>query len=431
MTSVAEVRLWGSTIGTVAKRDNDDYALFEYDEGFLRSGIELSPLMMPLARLVYSFPELPRASFHGLPGLLADSLPDKFGNAVLSSWLASQGRSPNSMDCIERLCYTGSRGMGALEYEPSISLGHTPREQLQVERLVELASRILAQRESISIDANDHGMEQIIRIGTSAGGARAKAVVAWNEKTGELRSGQVDSGGGFGHWLMKFDGVSGNGDKEGADPRHYTVIEYAYHLMARAAGIEMTECRLFEENGRRHFMTRRFDRIPESGDKLHVQTLGALTGFDFNDPGAHGYEQAAEAMRRLGLGQAEIEELYRRMVFNVIARNHDDHVKNISFTMDRSGSWSLAPAYDMTYAYNPDGLWTGSHQMTIHGKREGIGLDDCLASARSMSIKASRAKDIIAQVDDAVARWDEFADEAGVGDETTRKIGGVMGRLGS
>lgn len=431
MTNAAEVRLWGTTIGTVAKRDNDDYALFEYDEDFLRSGIELSPLMMPLAKRVYSFPELSRTSFHGLPGLLADSLPDKFGNAVLSSWLASQGRSSDSMNCIERLCYTGTRGMGALEYEPSISFEHAPQEQLQVERLVELASKILTQRESISIDANDHGMEQIIRIGTSAGGARAKAVVAWNEKTGELRSGQVDSGDGFGHWLMKFDGVSGNSDKEAVDPKHYTVIEYAYYLMAQAAGIEMMECRLFEENDRWHFMTRRFDRIPESGGKLHTQTLGALTGFDFNNPGAHSYEQAAEAMRHLGLGQAEIEELYRRMVFNVVARNHDDHVKNISFIMGRSGSWSLAPAYDMTYAYNPDGLWTGSHQMTIHGKRDGIELDDCLASARSMNIKATRAKDIIAQVNDAVDRWNEFADEAGVDERTAKGIEGVVRRLES
>lgn len=421
MTSVAEVRLWGTTVGAVARVDNDDYASFEYDTGFLRSGIELSPLMMPLARRVYSFPQLPRNSFHGLPPLLADSLPDKFGSAVLDSWFASQGRGGDSLDCVERLCYTGLRGMGALEYVPSIGPDHSPQESLHIERLVELASQILTQRESISANAHAHGMEQIIEIGTSAGGARAKAVVAWNEQTGELRSGQIEPGDGFEHWLMKFDGVSGNRDKEAADPPHYTVIEYAYHLMANAAGIDMMECRLFEEGERRHFMTRRFDR-PRNGGKLHSQTLGALAGFDFNSPGAHSYEQAAEIIRRVGLGQREVEELFRRMVFNVIARNQDDHVKNISFLMDRTGSWSLAPAYDVTYAYKPDGAWTGSHQMTIHGKRDEIDLEDCLASASSMSIKMPRAKDIIAQVSDATSRWQEFASTAGLAGDTTNAL---------
>lgn len=429
MTSAAEVRLWGTTVGTAALRDGADYAIFEYDEEFLRSGIELSPLAMPLARRVYSFPELPLRSFHGLPGLLADSLPDKFGNVVLASWLASQERNSDSLDCIERLCYTGSRGMGALEYVPALGPEQSPYDQLQVERLVELASDILVQRESLSFQDDDHAMAQIIRVGTSAGGARAKAVVAWNQQTGELRSGQVHSGDGFEHWLMKFDGVVGNRDKEAADPPHYTVIEYAYHLMARAAGIEMTECKLFEEGDRRHFMTRRFDRVQGTGGKLHTQTLGALTGFDFNDSGAHGYEQAAEAMRRLGLGQEEVEELFRRMVFNVIAKNHDDHVKNISFIMDRSGTWGLAPAYDVTYAFNPDGLWTGSHQMTIHGKRDGIEVDDILATAASMSIRRARARDITAQVNEAVEQWGEFADTARLPEKTALALRRAFVRL--
>ena len=412
MTTAAEVRLWGTAIGSVAVEERSPFARFEYDEAFSRSGIQLAPLAMPLSQQVYSFPQLSVDSFHGLPGLLSDSLPDKFGNAVIDSWLESQGRPRGSLNAVERLCYTGSRGMGALEYVPAIGPVSDPREALRVDALVELASRILSQRESVRVSDADHAMEQIIRVGTSAGGARAKAVVAWNEETGEMRSGQVDAGRGFGHWLIKFDGVAGNRDKEAEDGPRYTVIEYAYYLMARAAGVAMTECRLFDEGGRRHFMTRRFDRSGVDGSKLHMQTLGGLAHFDFNVPGAHSYEQAALVARRVGLGQAEAEELFRRMAFNVAARNQDDHVKNISFLMDRRGAWSLAPAYDVTYAYNPAGAWTGSHQMAVNGKRDGIGREDCLAAAAAMSIKAPRAKEILAEVNGAVNRWASFADEA-------------------
>lgn len=264
-------------------------------------------------------------------------------------------------------------------------------------------------------------MEQIIEIGTSAGGARAKAVVAWNEQTGELRSGQIEPGDGFEHWLMKFDGVSGNRDKEAADPPHYTVIEYAYHLMANAAGIDMMECRLFEEGERRHFMTRRFDR-PRTAANFIRRRSALSRDSTSTAPARIAMSKPPEIIRRVGLGQREVEELFRRMVFNVIARNQDDHVKNISFLMDRTGSWSLAPAYDVTYAYKPDGAWTGSHQMTIHGKRDEIDLEDCLASASSMSIKMPRAKDIIAQVSDATSRWQEFASTAGLAGDTTNAL---------
>lgn len=400
----------------------DDFARFEYDPVFVGSGIELSPIAMPLSRQVYSFPQLSRQAFHGLPGMLADSLPDKFGNAVIDSWLESQGRRPGSLNPVERLCYTGSRGMGALEYVPSIGPDASYEEVLDVDRLVELASRILTQREGMSVQEGDHAVEQIIRVGTSAGGARAKAVIARSEETGEIRSGQVAAGEGFSHWLLKFDGVEGNRDKEQEDGPRYTVIEYAYHLMAREAGIAMTECRLLEESGRRHFMTRRFDRVGNSGDKLHMQTLGALAGFDFNIPGAHSYEQAVDVARHIGLAQGEAEELFRRMVFNVIARNQDDHVKNTAFLMNRRGEWSLAPAYDVTYAYNPDGLWTGSHQMTINGKRDGITQDDVLAAASRMSIKPKKAKAIIQQVRDATARWPEFAEAAGLPEATAASL---------
>lgn len=423
MTTVAEVRLWGTAIGAVSWEDGSRAARFEYDPRFVASGIELAPLVMPLSGQVYSFPQLAIESFHGLPGLLADSLPDKFGNAVLDSWLEAQGRSRGSLNPVERLCYTGVRGMGALEYVPAIGPEASPGDELEVKALVDLASRILTQREMLEVSAADHAMEQIIRVGTSAGGARAKAVVSWNEQTGEMRSGQTFVGGGFGHWLIKFDGVSGNRDKEAFDGPRYTVIEYAYYLMARAAGISMEECRLFEEGGRRHFMTRRFDRTADGG-KIHMQTLGALAHFDFNVPGAHSYEQAVEVARRVGLGQEEAEEIFRRMVFYVTARNQDDHVKNVSFLMGRDGAWRLAPAYDVTYAFNPDGIWTGSHQMTINGKRDGIGRDDCLTAAGAMSIKASRAREILGEVTDAVSRWAVFADEAGLPEAQARSIQG-------
>ncbi|MEC4294545.1 type II toxin-antitoxin system HipA family toxin [Adlercreutzia shanghongiae] len=423
MTTVAEVRLWGTAIGAVAWEGGSRAARFQYNPSFVASGIELAPLVMPLSGQVYSFPQLAVESFHGLPGLLADSLPDKFGNAVIDSWLEAQGRPRGSLNPVERLCYTGVRGMGALEYVPAIGPEASLGDELEVEALVDLASRILTQRETLEVSAADHAMEQIIRVGTSAGGARAKAVVSWNEQTGEMRSGQTSAGRGFGHWLIKFDGVSGNRDKEALDGPRYTVIEYAYYLMARMSGISMEECRLFEEGGRRHFMTRRFDRTAD-GDKIHMQSLGALAHFDFNVPGAHSYEQAVEVARRVGLGQEEAEEIFRRMVFNVMARNQDDHVKNVSFLMGRDGAWHLAPAYDVTYAYNPDGIWTGSHQMTVNGKRDGIERGDCLAAAEAMSIKASRAREILGEVADAVSRWGAFADEAGLPEAQARSIQG-------
>lgn len=429
MTTSANVILWGTHIGTAALLDGERFVRFEYAPDFIGSGIEVSPLRMPLSGGVFSFPQLNIESFHGLPGLLADSLPDKFGNAVIDSWLESQGRPPGSLNPIERLCYTGSRGMGALEYIPSLGPAPTTQESLQVDRLVELSSKILTRRKVLHISEKDQAMEQIIRVGTSAGGARAKAVIAWSESTGDIQSGQVPSEKGYSHWIIKFDGVSGNRDKENYDGPQYTTIEYAYYLMAREAGVEMSECRLYEENGLRHFMTRRFDRTSPDGGKLHMQTLAALGHFDFNRPGACSYEQAAGAARRLGLGQHEIEALFRRMVFNVAARNQDDHVKNISFLMDRRGSWSLAPAYDVTYAYNPDGQWTCAHQMSVNGKLSDITKEDCLATARHMSIKAPKAKEIMEEVTSAVLRWNEFAQKAELSERKTIAIGAQLAPL--
>jgi len=414
---IARVQLWGRTIGAVSLAEGRDVAAFQYDPEFARSGIELSPLVMPLSDRVYEFPALPRNTFHGLPGLLADSLPDRFGTALIDAWLATQGRTPESFSAVERLCYTGMRGMGALEYAPV--LGPRPRvaSRIKVDALVALAGEVLRNRDELRVrfgaDGQEKALRDILRVGTSAGGARAKAVIAWNRKTDEVRSGQVEAPSGFEYWLLKFDGVAGNRDKELEDPKGYGAIEYAYHLMARAAGIAMSECRLLEENGRRHFMTRRFDRLPEGG-KLHMQSLGALAHFDFNQAGAYGYEQALLVVRQLGLPMAAVEEQFRRMAFNIVARNQDDHTKNIAFLMDRLGQWSLAPAFDVTYSYNPAGVWTGTHQMTLNGKRDGFAAADFDACAKAALMKRGRAAAILEEVRGAVRRWPEFAAQAGV-----------------
>ena len=420
--TAAEVRLWGTRIGVVVFDDTTGLGSFEYDTDFTRSGIEVSPVMMPLSRRVYSFPELNRSSFHGLPGLLSDSLPDKFGNAVINAWLRSQGRAPESFDPVERLCYTGNRGMGALEFIPARGPSDKERDAIHVERLVELADQILNERESMHITESDDAVREIIRVGTSAGGARAKAVIAWNEETGDIRSGQIDAGSGYGYWLMKFDGVSGNGDKEGSDSEQHTRIEYAYYLMAADAGLDMSKCRIYKENGRHHFLTRRFDRDAETGDKIHMQSLGGIAHFDFNMAGAYSYEQAAAVMRRLRLGNNEISQFYRRMVFNVLARNQDDHVKNISFLMDRKGRWSLAPAYDVTYAYNPDGMWTGAHQMTINGKRTGIERKDIADAGRSMGVRASESAAVIEEIGSVLCKWRDYAEQAELNESFAESI---------
>jgi serine/threonine-protein kinase HipA len=417
MSTVAEVKLWGRTIGAVSLEDGDDVAAFEYDTAFAQSGIEISPITMPLSKRIYTFPELSRKTFYGLPGLLADSLPDKFGNALIDTWLASQGRTPESFNAVERLCYTGRRGMGALEFAPAIGPETRKATRIKIDKLVELASEILTHRNNFNVSLADESKEQaltgILQVGTSAGGARAKAVIAWNPSTNEVRSGQVAAGKGFEYWVLKFDGVSGNKDKELEDPKGYGAIEYAYSRMAKDAGITMSECRLFQENGRRHFMSRRFDRLA-AGEKLHMQSLCALAHYDYNVAGAYSYEQALLVMRRLELPMSSIEEQFRRMAFNVIARNQDDHVKNIAFLMDKSGEWSLSPAFDMTYSFNPSGVWTATHQMTINGKGDKFTMDDFKACAKTASMKRGRAKIIIDEVNQAVSRWQVYADDAGV-----------------
>jgi serine/threonine-protein kinase HipA len=422
---IAEVLLWGRTIGAVALEADRDVAAFEYAPAFAGSGIEISPLMMPLARRVYEFPELPRAAFHGLPGLLADSLPDKFGNALIDAWLATQGRTPESFNAVERLCYIGSRGMGALEFRPAQGPRTRQATTIEIDALVRLASDVLTHRNNLQGRFQEAGTEQALRdilsVGTSAGGARAKAVIAWNPGTSEVRSGQIAAGEGFEYWLLKFDGVTGNRDKEMEDPRGYGAIEFAYHLMAKAAGITMNECRLLEENGRRHFMTRRFDRLA-GGEKLHMQSLGAMAHFDFNQAGAYSYEQAMLVIRQLNLPMAAVEEQFRRMAFNIVARNQDDHVKNIAFLMDKQGTWTLAPAFDVTYSFNPAGVWTATHQMTVNGKRDDFKLEDLQSCAKSALLKRGRAEAILEEVEAAVKRWPEFSARAGLSDEWREAI---------
>ena len=425
MSTVGEVRLWGRTIGAVALQEGEEVAAFEYDPAFAQSGIQVAPIAMPLSRQVYRFPELSRQTFLGLPGLLADSLPDRFGNALIDAWLASQGRQPASFNAVERLCYTGERGMGALEFFPSIGPKARQTNPIEIGKLVALASQVLTDRNklqaSFADEEKEHGLRDILRVGTSAGGARAKAVIAWNPTTGEVRSGQVPAAKGFEYWLLKFDGVSGNKDKELEDPQGYGAIEYAYALMARECGIDISECRLFEENGRRHFMTRRFDRLA-SGEKLHMQSLCALAHYDFNMAGAYSYEQALLVMRQLQLPMQAIEQQLRRMAFNIVARNQDDHVKNIAFLMNKSGEWSLAPAFDVTYSFNPAGAWTASHQMTMNGKRDQFTLDDFNACARSASMKRGRAATIVTEVQATVSKWRSFAEQAGLPEAVREKI---------
>jgi serine/threonine-protein kinase HipA len=426
MSTLAEVRLWGRRIGAVLLPDGSDVAVFEYDPLFARSAIEVSPLRMPLGSTRYTFPALNFDTFRGLPGMLADSLPDRYGNALIDAWLAGQGRRPESFNAVERLSYIGTRGMGALEFAPARGPSRSRDEEIHIDRLVELASDVLARRErlvaSLAHGQDQSGIREILSVGTSAGGARAKAVIAWNPDTNEVRSGQLDAKPGFEHWLLKFDGVENNKDKERlADPRGYGAIEYAYSNMAKDAGILMSDCRLLEESGRRHFMTRRFDRDQE-GTKLHMQSLGGLAHFDFNQAGAYSYEQAFLVLRELGLHADAGEQMFRRMAFNAIARNQDDHVKNIAFLMDQGGRWGLAPAFDVTYANRPESHWTNRHQMSINGKREDFTRLDFREAGRRALLKRGASERILEKIEAVVSDWPSYAEQAGVSEEHTEQI---------
>ena len=425
MTDTARVILWGSDIGAVTWLADRAIGVFQYTPEFAGSGIEVAPTMMPLTDIPYQFPSLSRETFKGLPGMLADSLPDKFGNTLINAWLSRQGREPGSFTPVERLCYTGMRGMGALEFKPLLNEAPTSARKVEIDALVALANRVLDDRIGLegkfTGDDDQQVIEDILRVGTSAGGARAKAVLAWNPKTGEFRSGQAPASEDFSQWLMKFDGVHGNRDKELADPQGFGRIEYAYYLMATAAGIEMEDCRLHEEGGRAHFMTKRFDRTP-GGGKLHMQSLGALMHFDFNVAGVYAYEQALQVIKRLGLPMHDVEQQVRRTFFNILARNQDDHVKNIAFLMDRRGDWRLSPAFDVAYSFNPSGDWTSQHQMSLNSKRDAFGTDDLITFASVGGLKKAKAKSILAEVSQAVSDWRRFARDAGIPKSDTVRI---------
>lgn len=411
MVNLAKIYIWDKYVGAVLWDENRQTASFEYDSGFKSTGLELSPLMMPLGDGVFSFGDMNKDTFLGLPGLLADALPDAYGKALLDRWLAMNGRT--FANPVERLCYQGKRSMGALEFVPAQDTHLEQSARLEINSLVEIAREVMDSKSQLDVNLNDNRKEaiaNIIKVGTSAGGQRAKAVIAYNESTGEVRSGQIDAPEGFGHWLLKLDGVT---NAALGDPKHYGRIEYAYYLMAKKAGIDMMECRLLEENGRAHFMTRRFDR--QGGkEKLHSQTLCGIAHFDYKILHAYSYEQAFQVMRRIHLPLKQAEEMFRRMVFNVIARNQDDHTKNISFLMDKNGGWTLSPAYDISYCYNPKGQWTSQHQMSINGKWTDFTADDFRVVAQNIHIKNCDA--IIEQVRDAVSQWKSIARECDIPD---------------
>jgi len=422
---VAEIKIWDKYVGAVLWDARNGVASFEFEPSFNRNNWDIAPLTMPLSDAfngkTFSFPDLPINTYYGLPGLLADSLPDKFGNQLIEIWLATQGRQPGSMNPIERLCYMGKRGMGALEFHPATRIERGTSNNLEVSELVSLTQKAINMKTDLRTKFSGdeaHALLDIIRVGTSAGGARAKAVIAIN-KHNTVKSGQVDVPEGYTHWLIKLDGVS---DEQLGDPKGYGRIEFAYYKMALACGITMSESRLLEENGRAHFMTRRFDRI-DHNRKLHMQTLCGLCHFDYNNPNAYAYEQAFQAMRNLRLPYFDAEQLFRRMVFNVIGQNNDDHTKNISFLMDQSGQWSLTPAYDVTYAYNPSNIWLAQHQLSLNNKRRDITRSDLLAVANKMNIK--RAKEIIEQVLEVISHWKNYAIDAGIPESQIKAIGSM------
>lgn len=416
MVNLAHVKIWGEMVGYLFWREDNQTATFEYTPEFKRLGLDLSPIVMPLtSQRVYSFSNISRETFLGLPGLFADSLPDAYGKALLDRWLASNGR--NFANPVERLCYQGKRSMGALEFEPAHNDYLETSSNIEIDSLVATAREVLNQQEAFSTNMSDtkEALINIIKVGTSAGGQRAKAIIAYNDTTKEVRSGQIDAPEGFEHWLLKLDGVTNN---ELGDPQHYGKIEYIYHLLAKEAGINMAECRLLEENGRAHFMTKRFDR--HKNNKIHMQTLCGIAHYDYKMLRAYSYEQAFQIMRRLRLPYNQAEEMYRRMVFNVVARNQDDHTKNISFLMNRTGKWSLSPAYDVSWAYNPQGDWTSKHQMSINNKWDDITREDLVTVAQNMNIK--RHNEIIEQVTDAVSHWRKLATEYEILEDTIRQI---------
>ncbi|TGL85240.1 type II toxin-antitoxin system HipA family toxin [Leptospira congkakensis] len=428
--TLAKVYLWDSLVGYVSWNEEGRFASFEYENQFLNAPVEPSPILMPKSRTLYSFRNLNLDTYKGLPGMLADSLPDKFGNALIDVWLSAMGRNLQSFNPVERLCYIGERGMGALEFKPATYRLRTKNVPIEVAEMVKLASEILNHRKKYSskLDIKNQkklkeNLTSLLTIGSSAGGARAKCIIAYNEKTGEVRSGQVNTTEEFSYWILKLDGIQNNKDKELNDPKGFGNIEYAYYRMALDCGIQMMESRLLTENNRHHFMTKRFDRTI-GGEKLHMQSLCAIAHYDFNMAGAYSYEQAIEVIRKIISENTRValEQQFRRAVFNVISRNQDDHTKNIAFLMGKDGKWRLSPAFDMTYSYNPNGQWTNRHQMSINGKREKFLIDDLIQLGKKADLKNLQIHSIIEQTKSIVSEWKKYATEANVAPTLQKEI---------
>ena len=423
MINNAFINIWDKRVGAIAWNAETGLATFQYDKDFLKLGIDLSPILMPISQgeKLFEFQEnRGNATFKGLPGLLADILPDKYGNALINTWLVRQGRPTNSLNPVETLCFIGERGMGALEFEPVQPKTNNLSTKLEMGSLVDIAQEILSGRKDLTtnlIESEEKALFDMLKIGSSAGGARAKALIAYNEKTGEVRSGQAGAPKGFEHWLIKFDGVS---DAQFGATIGYGRVEMAYHQMAIDAGIHMMECRLLEENGRAHFMTKRFDRVPGK-QKIHVQTFCAMRHFDFNEVNVYSYEELFETMRMLGLSYPEAQELFRRMVFNVMSRNCDDHTKNFAFVMHESGNWQLSPAYDVCHAYRPGSEWVSQHALSINGKRKNNTREDLLTVGKRMNIK--NTEEIIDKVSSVVSKWSDYATAVNVDDQLRDAIG--------
>ncbi len=432
--NTAYVKIWGELVGAVAWNETTGLAAFEYDSKFKNLNWDLAPLQMPIhsGKNKFEFPSLRKKgegeldTFKGLPGLLADALPDRYGNDLINMWLAGQGRPPDSMNPVELLCFIGTRGMGALEFEP-VTLTESKRPfSIEIESLVDIAKRMLSKKETFVTNLQkdeEQAMMEILRVGTSAGGARPKAVIAYNEKTGEVKSGQTNASKGFEHWLIKLDGVS---DVQLGTSHGYGRVEMAYYNMAIACRIEMMPSRLLEENGRAHFMTRRFDR-DEGSNKHHIQTFCALKHFDYNAVTSFSYEQLFQTMRELKLPYSAAEQMFRRMVFNVLARNCDDHTKNFSFRLRKDDKWELAPAYDLCHAYQPNHKWVSQHALSVNGKRNNITREDLLIIGKS--IKNKKAEAVIREINDTVSQWKRFADETKVSPKLRDEIDKTLIRL--
>ena len=427
MITSAFVKIWGEIAGAIIWDERNGIASFEYDPDFRKLGYDLSPIKMPLNQegRIFSFPELRAGrdaeydTFKGLPGLIADALPDKYGNQLINAWLVRNGRPENSMNPVEKLCFIGMRGMGALEFEPTQFSGNQESFSVEINSLVQVAQDMLSDRQDFDTNLKENEQEammDILKIGTSAGGARPKAIIAYNPKTGEVRSGQSTAPIGFQHWLIKLDGVS---EAQFGESSGWGRVEMAYYLMAKAGGIDMMECQLLEENGRAHFLTKRFDR-QGNHTKHHMLTLCGMQHYDFNNMQSFSYEQIFQTMRILRLPYPQAEEMYRRMVFNIIAKNCDDHTKNFAFRLKQDRKWELAPAYDICYAYRPGSIWVSQHALSVNGKRKNFERADLLTIAKSMHIK--NADRIIDEIIETVKRWKEFANEAGVNEELSNRI---------